>query len=112
MPGARGQPNQYERNYSCLSHRYDCRVLLLLSFLSSYLPEGSVLQSFVLLEEGAVCATNASACPFTISCLAKLPVLRGNALGYCYVSVVKPGTRITPHFGPSNVKLRCHFGLV
>lgn len=103
-----------ESNYAAI--RDECLALVTnpastKEIILSSVTEGSVWQSFVLYEEGTICEANAAACPFTMSCLAKLPVLAGSALGYCYVSVVKPGTHITPHFGPSNVKLRCHFGL-
>ena len=35
-----------------------------------------------------------------------------SGLCYVYFSRVKPGTHITPHCGPANVKLRCHLGLI
>ena len=30
--------------------------------------------------------------------------------GNAFISVMAPGTRIEPHFGPCNVRLRCHLG--
>lgn len=32
--------------------------------------------------------------------------------GQTYLSVLRDGTHIKPHFGPSNTKLRCHLGIV
>jgi aspartyl/asparaginyl beta-hydroxylase (cupin superfamily) len=31
--------------------------------------------------------------------------------GLCYVSRLAPGTQVTPHHGPTNLRLRCHLGI-
>ena len=54
-----------------------------------------------------VCA----ACPVTTRGLEALPAMR-TAGGLIYVSRMRAGTHIRPHRGPTNLRLRCHLGVV
>ena len=64
-----------------------------------------------LLDQG-VQTKAVAACPFTWQVVSRLPaVMTNNVFGNVAFSVVEPGTRIAPHFGPSNIRIRCHLGL-
>lgn len=50
---------------------------------------------------------NCRRCPRTTALLEQhVPIVRDCSLGFVYFSVLTPGTHITPHCGPSNVRLR------
>jgi len=51
------------------------------------------------------------ACPVTTRGIETMPAMR-TAGGLSYVSRMRPGTHIQPHRGPTNVRLRCHLGIV
>lgn len=57
-------------------------------------------------------ATSASRLPFIASLVARLPGAEAMPMGSVKVSVLHPGTRIRPHFGPTNLRLRLHLGLI
>jgi aspartyl/asparaginyl beta-hydroxylase (cupin superfamily) len=50
------------------------------------------------------------ACPQTSQILETIPGI-GQA-GQTYLSILRAGTHIKQHFGPTNTRLRCHIGLV
>jgi aspartate beta-hydroxylase len=50
---------------------------------------------------------NIDSCPFTWSIIEQCPLPTG-VRGGVYFSILAPGTRIKPHCGPSNLKLRYH----
>lgn len=50
------------------------------------------------------------ACPVTTRGVETMPAMR-TAGGLIYVSRMRPGTHIQPHRGPTNLRLRCHFGI-
>lgn len=55
----------------------------------------------------------AMACPVTWRTVSNLPgVMTNNLFGNVAFSIVEPGTRIAPHFGPTNIRIRCHLGLL
>ncbi|KAL6061155.1 Aspartate beta-hydroxylase domain-containing protein 2 [Balamuthia mandrillaris] len=73
---------------------------------------GGEWSAFNLWKEGVKQEKTCALAPITTKLLEEMPeFMQQCALGYAYFSVVKSGTRITPHFGPANVKLRCHLGL-
>ena len=37
--------------------------------------------------------------------------MEGTPFSYTFFSTMKPGTSIKAHYGPTNIKLRCHFPL-
>lgn len=51
-----------------------------------------------------------AACPETARALAEIPGI--DSAGMCYFSVMAPGTRVKPHCGFANIRIRCHLGLV
>eukprot|EP01087_Luapelamoeba_hula_P022633 TRINITY_DN8163_c0_g1_i1.p1 TRINITY_DN8163_c0_g1~~TRINITY_DN8163_c0_g1_i1.p1 ORF type:complete len:253 (-),score=41.52 TRINITY_DN8163_c0_g1_i1:662-1333(-) len=68
--------------------------------------------AYNLWAQGAKQERNCSLAPLTTRLLEAMPEFMADCgLCYAYFSVVKPGTHITPHCGPANVKLRCHLGL-
>lgn len=53
-------------------------------------------------------------CPTTTNLLEKSvgsQLMTGTPFSYTFFSTMKPGTSISPHYGASNIKLRCHFPL-
>lgn len=52
-------------------------------------------------------------CPKTVSVLNQIPsLMRTTPFAYTFFSTLLPGTVIDPHFGPCNIRLRCHFPLI
>lgn len=67
---------------------------------------------FSLVNQGIAMKENCSLCPQTMGIISSLPsVLIKNVFGNVMFSIVKPGTLITEHYGPTNIRLRCHLGL-
>lgn len=64
---------------------------------------------FYLYDRARVVRRNADRCPKTLSALAKVP--GGGVAGQVYFSIMVPGTRVRPHCGPTNVRIRCHLCL-
>ncbi len=63
-----------------------------------------------LYERGRKHERNCALCPQTTAVIeANRTVL--SLGGLAYFSVLEPGTRIAPHQGPTNIRLRCHLGI-
>ncbi|KAH3889894.1 aspartate beta-hydroxylase domain-containing protein 2-like [Dreissena polymorpha] len=68
--------------------------------------------TFHLINQGTVIMENATLCPNTLKVVQNLPsVMDRNVFGNVFFSMIKPGTVIAEHFGPTNIRLRCHLGL-
>eukprot|EP01129_Flabellula_baltica_P012672 TRINITY_DN5749_c0_g1_i1.p1 TRINITY_DN5749_c0_g1~~TRINITY_DN5749_c0_g1_i1.p1 ORF type:complete len:254 (-),score=43.86 TRINITY_DN5749_c0_g1_i1:18-779(-) len=80
--------------------------------IRSAVKDGGVWFNYLLVDEGNVVDAHVAQCPKTWEILEQVPLLLGCCLGYCYFSVVLPGTVITPHYGVSNLKLRCQLPLM
>jgi hypothetical protein len=63
-----------------------------------------------LLEMGRKNEENLARCPTLRSILERHRTLTTHA-GLMYFSCLDPHTKVTPHRGPTNVRLRCHLGL-
>jgi aspartate beta-hydroxylase len=53
-------------------------------------------------------------CPVTTRLLDEVigkDLMKGTPFSYTFFSTMKPGTSINPHYGATNIKLRCHFPL-
>ncbi|WAR03890.1 ASPH2-like protein [Mya arenaria] len=80
-------------------------------WLRNMTPSGS-WDVFPLINQGDVVQENAALCPETMTVIQALPsAMTRNVFGNVMFSVVKPGTIITEHYGPTNIRLRCHLGL-
>ncbi len=65
---------------------------------------------FFLYERGRKNHDNCSLCPETVAVVeANRTVL--SLGGLVYFSTLDPNTRIAPHTGPTNMRLRCHLGI-
>lgn len=73
------------------------------------LTEGS-WQEVRLYSEGHRVGVNCSHAPRTAE--AAGTILGATTAGLVFFSVLAPGTRVHPHCGPHNARLRCHLGLV
>jgi aspartyl/asparaginyl beta-hydroxylase (cupin superfamily) len=72
---------------------------------------GGKWNTFYFVQQGNWVESHLSECPITASCLRQLPVLAGNTIGFCYFSILQPGTHIQSHHGATNLKLRAQFAL-
>ena len=73
-------------------------------------PNGS-WEVFHLVNQGSVVELNSQRCPETMAVISELPAgMFKNVFGNVSFSVVHPSTVISEHYGPTNIKLRCHLG--
>ena len=63
-----------------------------------------------LYDRGRRHAVNCAACPVTSALIEQHRTVRDLA-GLAYFSRMEPGTRVAPHNGPTNMRLRCHLGI-
>lgn len=67
--------------------------------------------TFYLVNQGTPMALNARRCPRTWRVLGQLRTfIANNVFGNACFSVLSPGSTISEHYGPTNVRLRCHLG--
>ncbi|KAK0147038.1 Aspartate beta-hydroxylase domain-containing protein 2 [Merluccius polli] len=68
--------------------------------------------TYYLVNQGETLALNARRCPRAWRVLGQLRTfIANNVFGNACFSVLTPGALITEHYGPTNVRLRCHLGL-
>lgn len=73
-------------------------------------PSGEWL-TFYLVNQGTCVPRNCRKCPRTYRLLGSLRTcVGGNVFGNACFSVLTPGTVITEHYGPTNIRVRCHLG--
>lgn len=65
---------------------------------------------FYLVEHGSAKEHNCHVCPITSNILANQSTV-AEMCGMVYFSILEPGTHVAPHKGPTNMRLRCHFGI-
>lgn len=64
-----------------------------------------------LINQGCIITTNCKLCPVTFNLVSSLPsVMKNNVFSNVAFSVIEPETFITEHYGPTNVRSRCHLG--
>jgi len=67
---------------------------------------------FHLINQGKILKEKTSLCPVTYRSILEMKcVMRNNVFGNAAFSVIEPSTRISKHYGPSNIRLRCHLGI-
>ena len=68
---------------------------------------------FCFYNQGSRINENCSKCPKTAEVLQKLPhFMKTSIFGNAFFSVLQPGTTVTEHHGPCNLRIRCHLGRV
>ncbi|KAL2092469.1 hypothetical protein ACEWY4_012267 [Coilia grayii] len=68
--------------------------------------------TFYLVNQGTPLAVNARRCPRAWRVLGQLRTfIANNVFGNACFSVITPGATISEHYGPTNVRVRCHLGL-
>ncbi|KAL5017020.1 hypothetical protein ScPMuIL_006609 [Solemya velum] len=68
---------------------------------------------YPIINQGDLVEENASMCPQTLETILSLKSLMNlNVFGNATFSVVNPKTSITDHYGPTNIRIRCHLGLI
>ncbi|XP_078487094.1 aspartate beta-hydroxylase domain-containing protein 2-like [Ciona intestinalis] len=122
LPGVRTQPLidslHYEDdmqilkdNYNGIKGEYEKLIGDLSCWKTNSTPQGE-WSLFYLVNQGKEIAINCEQCPVTTSVLRSMgSIMGGCGFGNACFSIVKPGTMITEHCGPCNVRTRCHFGL-
>ncbi len=79
-------------------------------WLSNFVPSGQ-WSVFHLYNQGKKVTSNCERCPETTSILDKLDTLMHSiAFGNATFTVLQAGTHITEHYGPCNLRIRCHLG--
>ncbi|XP_066292465.1 aspartate beta-hydroxylase domain-containing protein 2-like [Branchiostoma lanceolatum] len=69
-------------------------------------------KALYLINQGVPVQETCQKCPKTAKILGKLKFLMNDSgFGNACFSVVDPGTHITGHYGPCNVRVRCHLGV-
>ena len=67
--------------------------------------------AFYLYNQGKKMTDSCARCPQTTRLIEGLPsVMTGSLFGNVSFSVIFPGTHIDEHYGPCNVRIRCHLG--
>lgn len=69
-------------------------------------------RKFELFRGGQRHENNCRQAPFTCSLIEQFPAARKCRRGQVKFSLMQPGTRIWPHCGPTNCRLRAHLGLI
>ncbi|XP_026877805.2 aspartate beta-hydroxylase domain-containing protein 2 [Electrophorus electricus] len=109
-----------ERSFAALLTEFECVYRLPLARPNSPLPLGWKVNStprghwwtFYLVNQGTPMALNARRCPRAWRVLGQLRTfIANNVFGNACFSVLSPGAIISEHYGPTNVRLRCHLGL-
>nr|XP_045219832.1 aspartate beta-hydroxylase domain-containing protein 2 isoform X1 [Macaca fascicularis] len=106
-----------ERNFQTILCEFET---LYKAFSNCSLPQGWKMNStpsgewftFYLVNQGVCVPRNCRKCPRTYRLLGSLRTCIGNnVFGNACISVLSPGTVITEHYGPTNIRIRCHLGL-
>uniref|UniRef100_A0A4W3IT14 Aspartate beta-hydroxylase domain-containing protein 2 n=1 Tax=Callorhinchus milii TaxID=7868 RepID=A0A4W3IT14_CALMI len=106
-----------ERNYQVILSEFEA---IYKAFSNCNLPQGWKVNStprgewftFYLVNQGGCLPSNCRKCPRTYRLLSSLRTFIGNnVFGNACFSVLSPDTLITEHYGPTNVRIRCHLGL-
>jgi len=66
---------------------------------------------FDLIIQGREKLQNCAKAPLTCSLVRNIPEIKNNRRGQVKFSVMKSGTHVHPHSGPTNCRLRAHLGL-
>jgi len=66
---------------------------------------------FDLFIQGREKVQNCAKAPITCSLVKNIPEIKNNRRGQVKFSVMKSGTHVHPHSGPTNCRLRAHLGL-
>ncbi|XP_002731227.1 aspartate beta-hydroxylase domain-containing protein 2-like [Saccoglossus kowalevskii] len=68
---------------------------------------------FYLINQGIRNADNCRKCPKTAHIIDQLEsIMEDTVFGNVVFSVLQPGSHITEHYGPCNLRIRCHLGLI
>lgn len=68
---------------------------------------------FPFIDQGILNESNCRRCPNVAGILGALPsIMKDCVFGNACFSILYPDSYIKPHHGPSNVRLRCHVGLL
>lgn len=68
---------------------------------------------YYLVNQGEILSGNVQLCPQTFRLVSQLKNFLGEGNTFCNVafSILVPGTKVAAHYGPTNIRLRCHLPL-
>lgn len=100
------------RNYESIKSEFkQIRENLKSGWFRNTTPEGEWLV-FHLFNQDEKVAKNCASCPNTVKIIESIgSFIKDCSFGNALFSTLKPGTHITPHFGPTNCRIRCHLPL-
>ncbi|XP_051528163.1 aspartyl/asparaginyl beta-hydroxylase isoform X39 [Myxocyprinus asiaticus] len=104
-----------ERNWMTIR---DEALSVLDSKSGQFLPEDENLREkgdwgqFTLWQQGRKAASSCQSVPKTCALLERFPEATNCKRGQIKFSVMRPGTHVWPHTGPTNCRLRMHLGLI
>lgn len=98
---------------SIVSLEYDCIQNTKDLWKHNQTPSG-IWKIFYLYNQGVRIDKNCSLCPCTTKIVEETPGFMGDKciFSYAMISVLLPGSRIEPHTGPCNFRLRCHIPIL
>ncbi|EGB11267.1 hypothetical protein AURANDRAFT_61626 [Aureococcus anophagefferens] len=80
-------------------------------YASKALEAGGEWGDFGLRFNGMTNTRNCAACPVTANAIASCEAAHTAVMGSAYFSLLQPKTHLKAHCGPTNLRLRMHFGL-
>lgn len=113
-------PDEFFSDVTLLESEYENVLAEFQAAYEKHWPDGWLINNtptgewavYHLRNQGIVNKANCDKCPKTVKLLDTLvSTMTGNVFANASFSVVQPGTHITPHYGPTNIRLRCHMGL-
>ena len=99
-----------ERNYDAIRAEIEGLAANVFHAEAEGLMERGAWDVFLFNERGKKNMENSARCPVITRVIEGSNTVRTIA-GLLYVSKLGPGTRIKPHRGPTNLRLRCHLGI-
>ena len=108
--------DQFQREVSLLEKswkiiREECQSVIADDGWLANSAEHGCWATFYLYNQGQRNNKNCDLCPNTVALLDNLSnVMSKNVFGNVLFSILYPGTVVAPHFGPCNIRIRCHLG--
>jgi aspartate beta-hydroxylase len=100
-----------EQNYPAIREETEALAATEFQAESEGLKERGTWDVFLFYERGRKNEENCARCPVITRLIESHNTVRTQA-GLLYLSKLSPGTNIKSHRGPTNVRLRCHLGIL
>jgi hypothetical protein len=110
FPQPDGVSRSLEEEFQAIAAEFEGVAHLEVPSPSGALVDQGSWNTFPLMRAASRVEENIARCPDTWAAAERCPLLHGMR-GGVYFSILDPGTHITPHCGPSNLKLRYHLAI-